>query len=679
MTSTTAAKRQAFGTLELPENVQLHVDNLCAELAIDGTQLFCKWEAWMLAHGKNEDVPNIPDLNQIATNIRSKNAERNLASQRQTPRSSRHKSVTPLFAARQTPPTVNIDDFFSYFDEAPLPEAEPLGSDKGADGDGRKVLDDPGNGGKGPSSPLNPEQQPSAGGSPGRSDQLAINNAIVDEKLPGDDIQDEAYARRAGSGRVEASYDGSACAAALPQTTDGDVDMSLPKTKSLTHIALELNDNFWPGMRYMNDRLHVRVENLRARVKTLGAAILDRVANLDGLDGLPSYSPDAFSMASPDPVYVYGRVIVEPESFGGISIGRLNGKSVALESSDGNIVRLNLSRLVDGKRPVFLSPGMVVVVYGVNTNGREIDVHAIYDNCLPATGDDVKKDLMDDGPDNEVQFFDIITAAGPYTTVNNLKYEPLDDLLRVVERNKPALVVLAGPFVDVRHSLVSDTLTIPFEQLFLTRILNPISGCLRRLREQDHECEFAIVPSIEDAHQPFVCPQPPMSWPKYMSDGAKAGITLTSNPVIFKITGDNYCATIGATSLPTVWDVSSDSICWNMDKMQGISSFLVKQRSFYPIFPPTANIPFDSTLMKGLEIPNDTDGTPSVDLLLAPARLKGFANLAEADVLVVNSGLLCRGSGGGTYAEIRLPLHRKGQARATSLNEKHANVKVVRL
>lgn len=672
MASTTAATRQAFGPLELPEDVQLHVDNICAELAIDGKQLFCKWESWMLKHRKNEDVPNILDLSQIANKIRNENAERNLSSQGQTPRSSRHKSVTPLFPARQAPPTVNIDDFFSYLDEAPSSEAEPLSSDKVGDGDAQKVLEGPAHSGKGPSSPQNREQQLSARGSPGLLDRLAINNAIVDEKLPGDDTQDEAYARRAGSGRVEASFEGSACAAALAQTTDGDVDMSSPKTMSLSQIALELNDSFWPGMRYMNDVLSVRVENLRARVKTLGAAIRD-------LYGLPSYSPEAFSAKSADPIYVYGRVIVDPESLGGISIGRLNGKSVALESSDGNTVRLDLSRLEEGKRPVFLSPGMVIVVYGVKTDDRVMDVHAIYDNCLPATGNNVKKEIVDDGPDDEVQFFDIITAAGPYTTVNNLKYEPLDDLLRIVERNKPALVVLAGPFVDVRHSLVSDTLTAPFEQLFFTRILHPISDCSRRLREQDHTCEFVIVPSIEDAHQPFVCPQPPMSWPKYMSDGAKAGITLTSNPVIFKITGDNYYATIGATSLPTVWDISSDSICWNMDKMQGISSFLVKQRSFYPMFPPTANIPFDSTLMKGLEIPNDMNGTPSVDLLLTPARLRGFAKLAEADVLVVNSGLLCRGSGGGTYAEIRLPLHRKGQARGAKLNEKHANVKVVRL
>lgn len=672
-----ASKKHTFGTLELPENVQKHVDSLCAELAIDGTKLFCKWEAWMLTHGKTEDIPDITDLNQIAASIRTKVAERDAAPQGQTPRSSRQKSATPLFPARQAPPAVNIDDFFSYFDETPLPEAEPAGPDQGAEGGVQNASDNPFHDRRGPL-PREQEQELAAGGSPARA-QSAVGVSITDDKLPGDDTADEAYARRAGSGRVEASFDGSGSAAALVQIIDSDVDMTSSKTMSTSRLGLELIDSFWPGKRYMNDMLSARVENLRARVITLGAAILDRVADANSLDGPPSHSPKAFSEASPNPIYVYGRVIVEPDGPGGISVGRLNAKSVALESSDGHIVRLNLSRLEENKRPVFMNPGMVVVVYGVNTNGREIDVHAIYDNCLSPISDSMKKDAMVDDPEDETKFVDIITAAGPYTTVNNLKYEPLDDLLRVVERNKPALVVLAGPFVDVRHSLVSDTLTVPYEKLFFTRVLNRISDCLKRLREEDHECNFIIIPSLEDAHQPFVCPQPPMSWPRSMPGCSEAGITLTSNPVFLKITAGNHCATIGATSLPTVWDISSDSICWNMDKMQGISSHLVKQRSFYPMFPPTANIPLDSTLMQGLEIPSGTDEASSVNLLLAPARLKGFVKLAEAGVLVVNSGLLCRGSGGGTYAEIRLPLHQEGRARVVNLNEKYANVKVVRL
>lgn len=634
----------------------------------------------MLDHNKFDDIPSISDLDQIATDIRAKIAKQNSVSQT-TPRSSRRKSDTPLFPSRQAAPTVNIDDFFAYFDDTPMPESLPPTAAKDNDGDPQDAPH---------RSPLKaatlitpgqPEQTAAAEGSLVRPRQLSNDLIVTDEKLPCDDVVDEAYAQRAGSGRVEASYEGSASVSAPVLNIDDDVDMSSSRSAGVSpRIALNLDNEFWINTRYMNDGLGERVQNLRARVKKLGRAILDRMAVVNGLQEPPQCSMNMFTMASPNPEYAYGRVIVEPEYPGGISVGRLNDKSVALESPDGRIVRLNLSRLMEGERPVFLNPGMVIVVYGVNTNDREIDVHAIYDNCLPAIRDAVKKDAMDDEPESDHKFVDVITAAGPYTTASNLKYEPLDDLLRVVERSKPALVVLAGPFVDARHSLISETLTVPFEQVFLTRVLSRISDCLKRLREEDHECEFVLVPSVEDAHQSFVCPQPPMAWPKNTPDAMEVGITLTSNPTLITLTTeDNYCATIGATSLSTVSDISSDNVCLNMDKFQGISSHLVKQQSFYPMFPPTDNIPFDSTLMQALDIPDDMESGPSVDLLLVPARLKGFVKIAEAGTIVVNSGLLCRGAGGGTFAEIRLPLHRRGRPRAADLNEKYADVKVVRL
>ena len=39
---------------------------------------------------------------------------------------------------------------------------------------------------------------------------------------------------------------------------------------------------------------------------------------------------------------------------------------------------------------------------------------------------------------------DIIAAVGPFTTADNLEFRPLDDLVRVVETQKPDLVVLVS-------------------------------------------------------------------------------------------------------------------------------------------------------------------------------------------------------------------------------------------
>ena len=48
----------------------------------------------------------------------------------------------------------------------------------------------------------------------------------------------------------------------------------------------------------------------------------------------------------------------------------------------------------------------------------------------------------------------VVVACGPYTTTDNLSYEPLEDLLRYIENQKPHLVILCGPFVDARHDII---------------------------------------------------------------------------------------------------------------------------------------------------------------------------------------------------------------------------------
>lgn len=670
------AATQRFGSLSLPDPVQEHVNALCAELKITGVELFCKWEAWLLTNNKSDDVPTTADLDLIAASIREKTVE-DKAPQTPTPHSSRRKSATPLFTPGPTPPSLNIDDFFSYIDDPSASATADLQSPPATEEGARTVVTK-----SSPKQDMRLESSQNVESSLTDADPLDASakrgHSEFDTKLPGDEGLDEAYTRRAGSGRVEASHEGIAVLSALAYTGDGDVDMtSSKKSRAPVQVNVKVCDVLASDARYMNDELGIRVENLRARVKTLGASILRRVAATNGLDAPPVCSVEAFFTASPEPTWLFGRIVVELDGSEGVGAGRINDKSVLLESVDGNIVKLNLARLEEEKRPLFLNPGMVIVVYGVNTNGRSFDVHAIYDNSLRILDESSCKDETDD---EESPFINIVTAAGPYTTITNLKYEPLDDLLRVVERNRPDLVILTGPFIDARHSLLSDGLAVPFDQVFESRVLARVAECAKRFRDDGHLCKFVIIPSLEDVNQPFVCPQPPAKKPSEFVSEAAEDIIMTTNPSLIEVLSKDggYCTTIGATSLPTVADLSSDSICWSMDKFQAISSHIVKQCSFYPTFPPTVNVPLDSTLMHGLDIPSNSC-SPSVDLVLAPARLKAFVKVAEAGTMVVNSGLLCRGSGGGTYAEIHFPLHKGNRVRATNFNEKHAEVKVVRL
>jgi DNA polymerase alpha subunit B len=50
----------------------------------------------------------------------------------------------------------------------------------------------------------------------------------------------------------------------------------------------------------------------------------------------------------------------------------------------------------------------------------------------------------------------MVIAAGPYTTSDNMNYEPLKDLVTYISSNKPHVVIMTGPFMDCEHSKVKD-------------------------------------------------------------------------------------------------------------------------------------------------------------------------------------------------------------------------------
>lgn len=50
----------------------------------------------------------------------------------------------------------------------------------------------------------------------------------------------------------------------------------------------------------------------------------------------------------------------------------------------------------------------------------------------------------------------IIIAKGPYSFTKQFNYSGLNDFLKAVERNRPHLVIMMGPFVDINNADISD-------------------------------------------------------------------------------------------------------------------------------------------------------------------------------------------------------------------------------
>lgn len=199
--------------------------------------------------------------------------------------------------------------------------------------------------------------------------------------------------------------------------------------------------------------------------------------------------------------------------------GRLNDTTVLLEGSrntaGGARIELDLSHLKSQKTSSYsIFPGQVVAVEGVNTLGRKMVAHRICEGAAPEPVQTSVKELLHYHYEQQQgQPLKIAAVAGPFTTSDNLEYEPLMDLLNVVKNDKPDVVILTGPFVDVRHKAVKSGQTtlqdedgqeilVPYETFFLHKI----AILLEEFYAQNNTAttQFVLVPSLDDAAAEWV-------------------------------------------------------------------------------------------------------------------------------------------------------------------------------
>ncbi|KAK2100175.1 DNA polymerase alpha subunit B [Saguinus oedipus] len=129
------------------------------------------------------------------------------------------------------------------------------------------------------------------------------------------------------------------------------------------------------------------------------------------------------------------------------SNGKLNNKSVILEGdrehSSGAQIPVDLSEL----KEYSLFPGQVVIMEGINTTGRKLVATKLYEGVpLP-----FYQPTEEDGDFEQTM---VLVACGPYTTSDSITYDPLLDLIAVINHDRPDVCILFGPFLDAKHEQV---------------------------------------------------------------------------------------------------------------------------------------------------------------------------------------------------------------------------------
>eukprot|EP00494_Astrolonche_serrata_P006844 UN06869 len=245
-----------------------------------------------------------------------------------------------------------------------------------------------------------------------------------------------------------------------------------------------------------------------------------------------------------DAFYV-GRIVNEnPEK-------RLTSSTIFLESFDqslNTIVKLDLSKMND----FATFGGQVVVIKGINPDGKSIVVHEIFTNFASPKK---KKALQNEtihkkrgGLELSVQL-----ASGPFWCNDTFGWNeavPFHDFLKKAAENKPDALILCGPFIDSKNKTL-DELTRTFEEEFVQFCLSFHSELVKM---KLIGLKVFFIPSVRDIfHRPNF-PQPPFKIPSF--EPPETWYFL-SNPCNFTIENVRF----GVSTMDSLLSLNRSELC----------------------------------------------------------------------------------------------------------------------
>ncbi|KAK2002694.1 DNA polymerase alpha/epsilon subunit B [Colletotrichum falcatum] len=371
--------------------------------------------------------------------------------------------------------------------------------------------------------------------------------------------------------------------------------------------------------------------------------------------------------------------------------GKLNAASLVLEMSrrvgGGLRVPLNMRN-----KSYSFFPGQIVALKGINTSGNEFVVEEVLEVPLlpnaastPAVLATHRERLRGDpdamDTDSDPAPLNVVYASGPYTADDNLDFEPLHALCDQAADNCSDALVLTGPFIDSEHPLIAtgdfdlpDEAAIDPDTTTMSAVFKYLfSPALNRLVSANPGITILLVPSVRDVIDKHV------SWPQDSVLKKELGLPKSARIVTNPMTLSMNEMVMGITSQDILWQLRHEELVGGRPSdpslLSRLSRYLLEQRHFFPLFPPTdrsklpktgteEGIPPGAMLdLSYLKLGEMVNVRP--DVLVVPSFLPPFAKVVES-VLMINPGFLSKRRGAGTYARLTLfpPKANAGQSEA---------------
>uniref|UniRef100_A0A673KGH4 DNA polymerase alpha subunit B n=1 Tax=Sinocyclocheilus rhinocerous TaxID=307959 RepID=A0A673KGH4_9TELE len=343
--------------------------------------------------------------------------------------------------------------------------------------------------------------------------------------------------------------------------------------------------------KYMFQRLRDVRDVLTEKIEELGEELRSHF-------NIEEFSP--VSLPVQDSITVLGQVCCD-------SNGKLNTQSVLLEAGQeqgGRQVPVDLSEL----KEFSLFPGQVVVMEGMNPSGERFVATKLYEGIpLPFYCPSEGKQEMDEVSEPVM----VMMACGPYTPSESLTYDPLIDLITIINKDRPDMCILFGPFVDSKHEQIEkNQVTETFENIFKRCVDSIVEGT------KGSGCRLVFVPSQRDVHHHYIYPQPPFNLSNLSKDDS-ARVTLAPDPCTLLIGN----VTFGLTSTDILFHMGAEEISsgTGTERFSRIMKHMLTQRSYYPLYPPAEEVNMDYDKFQQFGQMNLTP-----DILIVPSELRYF-------------------------------------------------------
>jgi DNA polymerase alpha subunit B len=286
--------------------------------------------------------------------------------------------------------------------------------------------------------------------------------------------------------------------------------------------------------------------------------------------------------------------------------GKLNTASIVLETSRRTGAGLRVPLKVDSLSSVNFFPGQIVALRGINASGNYFSVKEVLPTPLlpPAASSAATIDNINERLEADTNSpLNVMIASGPYTADDNLDFEPLQEICNKASESYADGLILLGPFLDIEHPLlVSGDFDLPDVKGYdpetatlATVFRHCITAPLNKLVATVPSITIALVPSVRDALSKHV------SWPQEQLPRRETGlpkqVRLVSNPVTLSFNE----TVIGMCSHDVLYELRREEALHGRPKepnlLDRLPKYLVEQRHFFPVFPPTSreNLPKPGT------------------------------------------------------------------------------------